>query len=907
MVLPTGTRLGPYEIVAPLGAGGMGEVYRARDPKLNREVAIKVLPPGVAQDAERLSRFKREAQVLASLNHPNIAAIYGLDEAGDKLFLVLELVEGEELADRLKRGAIPLDEAIELAKQIALALEEAHEKGIVHRDLKPANVKLTPDGKVKVLDFGLAKAYAADAVGHSGIDSGNSPTMTHAATMAGMILGTAAYMSPEQARGKSVNKRADIWAFGVVLYEMLSGAQLFHGETVSDTLAAVLTRELDMKALPAGTPNAVRQLLRRCLERNPKNRLHDIADARIVLDELSRGETDGLGVALAAPDAAKTPARRRVLPWAIAALAVVAAVGFALRPHGAATPSIERPQTAFGILVPTETFLPSLDSPLLDLSEDGRTLLFIAQGALTSNIYRRSMDRLAIARIEGSEGASHPLLSPDGRFIAFFAGGALRKIPAEGGAPVTLADARAPRGASWVKDGSLVYSPLYNSGLWRVPATGGAPVAVTTLDTAKGERTHRWPQALPDGRTVIFTVGLTSSPGDYDGANIDAVRLDTGERRTVLHGARMARYSSSGYLIFQRGGTLLAVRFEPEHQRTVGEPFTIAEGVGGETSSGAGHFSVSASGLLAFAPQSAIPKESVLVLIDRAGHETELPVPSASFRRPRFSPDGKRLAYSIGSGAAADDDIFLFDLADGRSQRLTFGQGHAAPVWSPDGKSLVFTQGRSGEIGLFTKRADGSGSVTPLRRTPTIILADAWLKDGRHVVVTDSSGTFDIRVLDTAEGGTITPLFASEAAAEYAAAFSPDERYAAYTTTETGTDEVFVETYPPGRGKWQVSQAGGFSPVWSHDGRELYFVSGDALMVVEVDMKGVFRAGPPRRLFSGPFALSIPTSRNYDVGPDGRFVMVKPKPASTTPREMVVLDGWEALDLSPKGGRSTVP
>ena len=511
MTLPAGTRLGPYEIVAPLGAGGMGEVYRARDPKLNRDVAIKVLPPGAAQDAERLSRFKREAQVLASLNHPNIAAIYGLDEAGDKLFLVLELVEGEELADRLKRGAIPLDKTVELAKQIALALEEAHEKGIVHRDLKPANVKLTPDGKVKVLDFGLAKAYSADAAGNRGIDSGNSPTVTHAATMAGMILGTAAYMSPEQARANNVDKRADIWAFGVVPYEMLTGEQLFHGETVSDTLAAVLTRELDMKALPAATPSALRQLLRRCLERNPKNRLHDIADARIVLDELSRGETDGPGVVSAGT---RTSAPRRVLPWAIAALAVVAAIGFALRPHGAATPSIERPPTAFGILVPPETFLPSLDLPLLDLSADGRTLIFVAAGAQTSCIYRRPLDRLAIARIEGSEGATHPLLSPDGRFIAFFADGARRKIPAEGGAAVALADARAPRGASWVKDGSLVYSPLHNSGLWRVPATGGAPVAVTTLDTAKGERTHRWPQALPDGLTVIFTVGLSTSPGD---------------------------------------------------------------------------------------------------------------------------------------------------------------------------------------------------------------------------------------------------------------------------------------------------------------------------------------------------------------------------------------------------------
>jgi serine/threonine-protein kinase len=894
-----GTRLGPYEIVAKLGEGGMGEVYRARDAKLNRDVAIKVLPAQVAQDAERLARFRREAQVLASLNHPNVAAIYGLDEVDDKLFLVLELVEGEDLSERLKRGAIPLDEALELATQIAAGFEEAHEKGIVHRDLKPANVKLTADGKVKVLDFGLAKAYASDASGASGIDSGNSPTMTHAATMAGMILGTAAYMSPEQARAKSVDKRADIWAFGVVFYEMLTGTQLFHGETVSDALAAVLTREFDAKTLPAATPSAIRQLLRRCLERNPKNRLHDIADARIVLDDVLRGETDG---PVAAPAATPTLRPQRALPWAIAALAVVSAIGLMLRPQEAAPPA-ERPLTAFGILVPPESFLPSADSPLLDLSADGRTLIFIAAGSQTSSIYRRSLDRLAIARIEGSEGAAHPLLSPDERFIAFFAAGALRKIPAEGGASVSLAEARAPRGASWVKDGSLVYSPLYNSGLWRVPATGGAPVAVTTLDAAKGERSHRWPQVLPDGRTVIFTVGLTTSPGDYDGANIDAVRLDTGERRTVLQGARMARYSPAGYLVFQRSSMLLAVPFDPEHFATTGEPFTIAEGVGGETSSGAGHFSVSAGGLLAFAPQASIPNESVLVLVDRTGHETELPVPAASFRRPRLSPDGRRLAYSVGSGAASDDDIYLFDLEENRSQRLTFGQGHAAPLWSPDGKSIVFTKGRSGEIGMFSKRADGSGGETPVRRTPGIILADSWFADGRHLAVTDSQGTLDIRMVDTGDGGTIVPLFASETAAEYAAAFSPDGRFVAYTTTETGTDEVFVETYPPGRGKWQVSQVGGLCPVWARDGRELYFVAGDSLMAVDVDTKDVFRAGPSRKLFTGPYALSIPPARNYDVGPDGRFVMVKPKAVSTTPREMVVLDGWISLDPSRKATR----
>ncbi len=900
MPLSPGSRLGLYEITAKLGEGGMGEVYRARDPKLNREVAIKVLPPGVAQDAERLARFKREAQVLASLNHSNIAAIYGLDEANGTLFLVLELVEGEDLADRLKRGAIPLDESLEIAKQIALALEDAHDKGIVHRDLKPANVKLTPDGQVKVLDFGLAKAYSADASGSGSLDSGNSPTMTQAATMAGMILGTAAYMSPEQARGKSVDKRADIWAFGVVLYEMLTGEQLFHGETVSDTLAAVLTRELDTKTLPAASPAALRRLLRRCLERNPKNRLHDIADARIVLDELARGDVDPQGAETAS---AAVKSRRNVLPWAIAVLAVLVAIGLALRPSPSAQP-MEQPLTAFGVLVPPEIFLPAVDSPLIDLSADGRTLIFVASEAQNSSIYRRSLDRLAVSPIEGTKGAAEPRLSPDGRFIAFFADGTLRKIPADGGAAAFLAEARAPRGVSWAPDGSLVYSPLYSSGLFRVLATGGTPVPVTKLDEAKGERSHRWPQVLPDGRTVIFTVGLISSPGDYDTANIDAVRLDTGERRTVLQGARMARYTAAGYLVYQRAETLLAVRFDPARLETMGEAFTIQEGVGGDGSSGTGHFAVSAGGLLAFAPQNSIPRESVFVMVDRTGRETELAAPAGPLNHPRISPDGRRLTYSVGDGSAANDDVYLFDLADGRSQRLTFGQGHGAPLWTPDGASIVYTKGRSGDTGLFTKRADGSGGETVLwRNAGGFNLANSWLSDGRHLAVTDAQDTFDIRLVDAIEGGTITPLFASPSAAEYAAAFSPDGRHVAYTTTETGTDEVFVETFPPGHGKWQVSSAGGFCPVWSRDGKELYFVAGDSMMAVDVDTKDVFRAGLPHELFTGPYVLTTPPSRNYDVGPDGRFVVIKPKSVSTTPRELVLLDGWIAQDPSRKAAQ----
>jgi len=893
-----GQALAHYRITAAIGAGGMGEVYRATDTKLGREVAIKVLSADVAGDADRLARFKREAQLLASLNHPNIAAIHGLEEAEGKPFLVLELVEGEDLATRLQRGAIPVEEAMAIARQIAEALEEAHEKGIVHRDLKPANVKITPEGKVKVLDFGLAKAYAGEAASGSSADLSRSPTLAHSGTQAGVILGTAAYMSPEQARGKPVDKRADIWGFGVLLYEMLAGRRLFEGETVSDVLAAVLRGDVDWKALPSSAPGEMRRMLARCLERNPKDRLHDIADARIALDEVLRGDIEAVAGAPGAP----RPSRwRAVLPWMVAALAVAGAIGVGVRSRSGRPPG-PRPLTTFGILVPEQHFLPLSQSPLIDISADGRTLLFVAEGKRPASIFRRPFDRMAIGRIEGSEGAEHPLLSPDGRSIAFFAGGMLRKISVEGGAPVALAEARAPRGASWAPDGSLVFSPLYNSSLWRVAAAGGTAVAATTLDTAKGERTHRWPQVLPDGRALLFTVGLAASPGDYEGSNIDAQRLDTGERRTVLRGARMARYTALGYLVYQRGKTLLAVRFDPVGLEPTGEPFTIQEGVGGETSSGAGYFSVSAGGAVAFVPESSIPKERVLVLVDRTGRETELAAPAAPFNHPRFSPDGQRLAFAIGTGSAATDDVYVLELASQRMQRLTFDQGHGAPLWSSDGQRILFSNGRSGETGIGIKAADGSGEAVMLQRSPDFLLADSWLSDGRRLAGTSAEGSVDIFVLDTGAGGKRTPLFANPSAGESAAAFSPDGRYVAYSSTETGTDEVFVETFPPGRGKWQVS-TGGLNPVWSRDGRELYFVGGESLMVVGVDTRDVFRAGVPQALFTGPYDLRTVLQRNYDVGPDGRFVLVKRKFVSSTPRELVVLDGWEAADPSRAAAR----
>jgi serine/threonine-protein kinase len=874
----------------------MGEVYRARDTQLNRSVAIKVLPELFAADSERLARFTREAQTLAALNHPNIAHIHGLEGDGSAerpRALVMELVEGEDLSVLLARGPVPIVDALPIARQIADALEAAHELGIVHRDLKPANIKVRPDGTVKVLDFGLAKALAPE--GASGTaDPINSPTFTARATQMGMIVGTAAYMAPEQARGKAVDKRADIWAFGVILFEMLTGKRLFEGDTISDVLAAVLRADVDWRALPASVPSEVRRLLVRCLDREPKNRLHDIADARIVIDETLRG---GSGIVETTPDIRRSPRWLTALPWAVAALAIVTAVAISWR--AGTRPAAElRPLSTFGILLPPEHFLTVSQSPIISLSADGRTLLFVAEGPKGSGIFRRSFDRMAITRIEGTGGAEDPLLSPDGRWVAFFSGGSLRKVAADGGTPVDLAKALAPRGASWTPDGSLVFSPLYSSALFRVPASGGTAVPVTTLADPKIERSHRWPQVLPDGRTVIFTVGLADSPGEYDGSNIDAQRLDTGERRTILKGARMARYTPSGYLVYQRNKTVLAVKFDARRLEVTGGPFTIQDGVGGDPSSGSGYFSVSDTGTVAVAPEASLLKSRVLVHVDQSGRETALTAPPAAINTPRISPDGRQIAFAIGTGSGGDDDLFVLELASQRMQRLTFGQGHGHPLWTPDGRRIVYTKGRSGATGLAMRAADGSGEEVILLKSPEFLLAASWHPDGKRLAVTNSQRSIDVEILDTGAGGKPTPLFASQSAGESTAVFSPDGRYIAYTSTETGTDEVIVETFPPGGGKWQISTAGGTSPVWDRRGGTLFFVAGQSMMAVDVDTRSGFRPGVPRLLFTGPYEVQAVIRRNYDVGPDGRFVMVKRQLTGAVPSELIVLDGWNAADPS---------
>jgi Tol biopolymer transport system component len=706
MPLPAGTELGTHKILALIGVGGMGEVYKAHDTKLRRDVAIKVLPESFARDADRLARFRREAQLLASLNHPNIATIYNIEDSNRTTFLVMELVPGETLAQRIKRdGAVPVEETLTIAKQIAEALEAAHEKTIIHRDLKPANVKLTPEGKVKVLDFGLAKAFAGDT---STEDMGNSPTLSMAATMQGVILGTAAYMSPEQAKGKAVDKRTDIFAFGAVLYELLTGKPAFHGDDVTDILGAVLRMEPDWSQLPEATPAAIRILLRRCLRKDKRQRLSDATDVRIEIED-----------AIAAPATAEPTAaaidtgvlgRRALLLAAgclLAGALVASLIVWSLRPTRPAQP-VSRLVVP---LAPNES-LTGMSGVTLALSVDGTQLAYVA-GA-SQRIYLRAFDALEAKPLTGTEGAYGPFFSPDGQWIGFTAGGKLKKVAVSGGAVLTLCDVQNSRGAAWGAKDTIVISPSASVGLSQVSAAGGAPQPLTMLK--EGETSHRWPQFLPDGKTILYTIG---TGGSFDDAQIAAYRLDTGEQKVLIRGGTYARYVPTGHLVYYRAGTIMAARFDTAQLAVLGTPTPAIEGVMSTSgNNGGAQFSFASLGSLVYVPggpQSDI--QTTLVWVDRKRTEQPLPAPPHSYANPRLSPDGRQVAFDIAD--AGKQDIWIYDLLRDTLTRLTFEGLNSFPVWTPDGKRVAYRSQRPGSYNIFWRPADGSGAYTLRRFRPT--------------------------------------------------------------------------------------------------------------------------------------------------------------------------------------------
>jgi len=873
--------LAHYRIREKLGAGGMGEVYRATDSRLNRDVAIKVLPEAFANDRERMARFQREAQVLASLSHPSIASIFGFEESGGRRALVMELVEGEDLSVRLARGAIPVDESLRIALALTEGLEAAHERGIIHRDLKPANIKITPEGRVKILDFGLAKAIEGD--GSREQDASQSPTLSLAATQAGFILGTAAYMSPEQASGKVADKRADVWSFGVVLFEMLTGRRLFNGETVSHTLADVLRADIDWDLLPAATPPAVVRLLRRCLERDVKRRLRDIGEARILIEEQLAVSASGTrGAAPVEPPAAPSrPGWQRYLPWAVAAAAVLVAVAASRAWWSPAAPDAA-PRMNVDVKLTDQRLWSQLGSAI-EFSPDGTRLAYIVGSESSRQLYVRSLDQLTGTRLtEGANGETapyHPFFSPDGQWIGYVTSTELRKVPVSGGTPLTLCKVNRSRGAAWAPDGTIVFAPSTDSALFQVPAAGGEPKPLTTLDKDRKEVTHRWPQVLPGGKAVIFT-SHTQAVGNFDNATIEAVVLATGERKVIYSGGAYGRYVPSGHLVYVNKGTLFAVPFDPDRLEITGSPAPVLQGITSSEAEGAAQLTFSATGVMAYVRGGPVVPHYPIVWVDREGRTSKLLDEEGAYANPRLSPDGKRVALTVLRDG--NWDIWVYDLERQVSTRLTFDEGSdTEQIWSPDGHDLIFSSTRDGADSLYRKPADGSGDEVQVGKIATPMWASTWSPDGRQVAFMTTSPNFNIGVLTL--GDKEPPkMILNTSFAETDAAFSHDGRWVAYSSNESGQSEVYVRPYPSGGGRWQISDAGGGYPRWSGNGRELFYRSNDGLMVVPIEATSDgLRTGRPRQLFTGAFrggpaGITIAGSSfaDYDVSLDGqRFVM----------------------------------
>jgi serine/threonine protein kinase/Tol biopolymer transport system component len=861
MPLSVGDKLGSYEILAPIGAGGMGEVYKSRDTKLGREVAVKVLPAALERDPERLARFEREAKVLASLNHPNIAQIYGIEDRA----IVMELVDGPTLADRIGSGAIPLEEALKIAAQIAEALEAAHEKGVVHRDLKPANVKVRDDGTVKVLDFGLATAVQSGA--RESAEGANSPTLTIGATEAGVILGTAAYMSPEQAAGKPVDRRADIWSFGVVLWEMLTAKRLFEGETISHTLADVLRAEIDFAKLSRSTPLPIRELLKRCLDRDLKTRLRDIGEARIAIQKY-------LANPASAPDVTNTGASRSGLGWrlAVAVLVVIAAVlGIG---WWRATRSVEqplKPLVRLDVDLGTDVSLVStMNGANVIISTDGTRLAYVSQGRL----FTRRLDQPKASELTGTQGATSPFFSPDGQWIGFFGGGKLKKASVEGGAVITLCDASFAFGGSWGEDGNIIAGFTLIGGLWRIPSAGGAPVPFTELDRENGEIVHRWPQVLPGGKAVLFTAH-TRSVGGFDGANLEVMSVPDRRKKILLRGGTFGRYVPTGHLIYINQGTLFAVPFDLEKLEVRGTPAPILEDVAYEPTVGSGQFDFSRNGTLAYRSGGQGGLVTVQWL-DSAGKTQLLLAKPGFYQRPSLSPDGRRLAVEVLDGS--NQDIWVYEWQRDAMTRLTFGGGpNQNPVWSPDGRVVMFQNA----VGMAWIRSDGAGKPQQLTKSKGNQWPWSFTSAGTRLAFFEASerNTYNLWTLPL-EGdgqglraGKPEPFLQSGFDERYPA-FSPDGRWLAYASNESGTFQVYVRAFPDTGGKWQISNTGGAYPMWTRNAHELFFETLDnRIMVATYVVKDdSFLADKPRVWSEKRLGNQVGNVRNFDLAPEGKRI-----------------------------------
>lgn len=933
MALTSGTKLGSYEIQSPLGAGGMGEVYRARDTKLNRDVALKVLPEIFARDTERMARFRREAQVLASLNHANIATIYGLEESNGTSALVMELVEGPTLAERIRTAqaspsgpaafrveepqhqeagaALHVDESLRIAKQIAEALEYAHEHGVIHRDLKPANIKVTADDNVKVLDFGLAKALDSH---DSAPNIQDSPTLTIAATRPGVILGTVAYMSPEQACGKRVDRRSDIWAFGCVLYEMLTGRQAFSGDTVSETLAAVIKDVPDLSKLSRATPRRIRELVRRCLIKDPKQRLRDIGEARIAIEETVSGAADAQDGLQSASrrqqepplnEVKRTLLRRALLPWTLTAVFFIFAMASSVLywrlvrvPAPAIVSEIGPPaNNRFGY----GGGLPFVVSP------NGRILAFRATDANgTTTLWVRPLDSSEARPLAGTEGAIDPFWSADSRSVGFFADGKLKTIEISGGLSVTLADAPGELGGTWNQDGTILFVPEPSKGIYEISAAGGTPTSVIALDSSKFIE-YDLGKFLPDGKHFLYTAVL---PGPHVAGTYFA-SLDGKESRLVLKDG--GGLYASGYILYVRGSTLMAQAFDPRRGQLQGDPHLVAQNV--SASLALGLFDISENGTLIY--QTAAGREKRLTWVDRSGKSLGVPSEAADYFDVRISPGGAKLAFNAGYPAGSpNSEIWVEDLARSVRMRLTIDPStdHGIPVWSPDNGTIVFAalQGKS-RLGIYRKPANGVTKeeiLLPSENSDTQIWPTSWSRDGRFILYArgSNSGQADIWVLPMA-GDRRPRLLVQAAAAAYDGQFSPNVRWVAYTSKESGREEIYVVPFDATRvlrtasvssgitasGKWLISPSGGHCPRWRRDGKEIFYLSLDnQMMAAEIEERADgIEVRPAQALFRAAIP-SIPaiSFSPYDVTSDGKKFVITT--VSGQDRPLTLVENWTA-------------
>jgi serine/threonine protein kinase/Tol biopolymer transport system component len=919
-----GRRLSEYELIARIGAGGMGEVYRARDVKLGRDVAVKVLPARMANDTDRIARFKREAQILATLNHPHIAAIYALEESEDVVALILELVDGATLADRIHRR-LGIRDALTIACQMAEALEAAHAKGIVHRDLKPANIKAPDGGTVKVLDFGLAKALDEETPRY------RSQLATIGATQDGVIVGTAAYMSPEQARGLAVDKRTDVWAFGCVMYEMLAGRRAFEGDTVTDCLAAVLGRDPDWVALAPLAPPSVVALIKRCLEKDAQRRLSDIGDARRALEDVLAASTPSVGPR--PPEGSKP--RVPVLAYAASIAGVLIAGAVGVRAVRQMTLTASR----MDVRLPADEFIPSTHSSELAFSGDGTLIAYASSKrmagmpqmgsasegtvdsdrtgdvsgtamptmAMTEQIYVRALGQGAARPLGGALG-SGPFFSPDGKWLGFWHAptGTLRKVAITGGAPVKICDAVSGiAGAAWGPDDTIVFAWF---DLFRVPASGGSPTLLLKVDEGRGERFLGHPSFLPSGKAILFTVGMADSYS-YDDADIGVLSLETGKKRILVQGGTSPHYAPSGHLVYARGGTLFAVPFDVDKLEVSGQPFPVANDVFMSANTGMAAFSISRTGNLVYAAGPEERGTRVPVWVDRNGRKSPLPIKPQSYLHPRLSPDGRQLAIEV---EGASHDIFTYDFArGGEPTKMSFDGASHWPSWTPDGRRLTFRSWKTGTMTMWWMPADRSGEPELLTNIGSMQSPESWSPDGTTLAFTQMSDPqvgSDIYTLSL--GGDRKPrALIHTKFSEGSPKFSPNGAWLAYSTNESGQPEVWAMAYPAGE-RIHISTNGGTDPLWRHDGRQLFYRLGDQMMVVDISYDPSLQASRPRVLWRGNYlagagsscGMAGPTSANYDVTPDGeRFLMIEDASPTAESERLRVVSNW-SVELKNPGG-----